>query len=53
MNKADAIKLVEDFAHFANSFRLQNMDVWQDKDENRFWELINRLPKEIKESVIN
>jgi len=53
MNKADAIKLVEDFAHFANAFRLQNMDVWQDKDENMFWGLINRLPKDIKESVIN
>jgi hypothetical protein len=51
MTKADALKMVADFAHLVSSIRYDN-DL-RPQDENRYWELINNLPQEIKESVIN
>jgi hypothetical protein len=51
MSKADALKLAADFAHLVSAIRYDN-DL-RPQDENRFWELINKLPQDIKESVIN
>ena len=55
MSKAQTLRLLEDFAHLANSMQLD----WNAGEENildhegEFWNLIKLLPEDIKESVIN
>ena len=51
MNKAELKKLVEQFAHLVNAIRYDNQ--LAPKYENKFWELVEKLPEDIKQSVIN
>jgi hypothetical protein len=52
MTKKDAIKLLENFAHLANSMQLHCESV-PVESINEFWDLIDQLPSDIRESVIN
>jgi hypothetical protein len=57
MKKADLEKLVEELAHVANGLRSELLDHLAHDEtpqsENDFWGAIQKLPEEMRSSVIN
>jgi hypothetical protein len=51
MSKQETMKALEDALHIINAIRYDNE--LDPKHENKFWDLIAKLPESVRQSIIN